>query len=68
MHAVSLTTEGHRELEKIDVAYDALYALTNGALPSHEREQFCALAAKLIAALDAATAASPEKADGSGEA
>jgi DNA-binding MarR family transcriptional regulator len=51
---VSLTPEGRRALGELDVPYEALRSLTNGAVSSSERKQFCAISAKLAAALEAA--------------
>ena len=48
---VSLTPAGERELDELDVAYEALSRLANGALPPRERAQFCSLAASISSAL-----------------
>jgi MarR family 2-MHQ and catechol resistance regulon transcriptional repressor len=56
---VSLTPEGRRALRGIDVSYEALRSLANGALASGERKQFCELAAKVGVILEAAGAAAP---------
>jgi DNA-binding MarR family transcriptional regulator len=54
---VSLTADGQRAMAELDVTYESLRKLANGALSSAERQQFCALAAKLAVTLEAAAAA-----------
>lgn len=54
---VSLTPEGRRALAELDRPYEALRGRANRALSGGERERFCAIAAKIAAALDAATVA-----------
>jgi DNA-binding MarR family transcriptional regulator len=54
---VSLTPEGLRAVQELDVTYDALRALADGALTPAERRQFTAIAGKLAAAFDAAAVA-----------
>jgi DNA-binding MarR family transcriptional regulator len=56
---VSLTEEGRAALGELDVAYEALRSLANGALSSSERKQFCAAAAKLTVILEAADIGAP---------
>lgn len=60
---VSLTSMGRQALRGIDASYETLSALANGALPSAERKQFCELAGRLAAALEAAGAAVPSPED-----
>jgi MarR family transcriptional regulator for hemolysin len=57
---VSLTAAGRRALAELDAPYEALRALANRALSRDERAAFCAAAAKMAAALDAASAPTPD--------
>ena len=60
---VSLTADGREAVTALDPAHDSLRRLANGALTSAERRQFCSLAAKLAATLEAAAAAAPAEED-----
>ena len=48
---VSLTPAGERALAELDGTYEALSSVANRAISPRERAQFCALAAKIAAAL-----------------
>ncbi len=58
---VSLTPDGRRALAELDRPFEALRALANRALSGGERTRFCAIAAKLAAALERAAAAAPAR-------
>jgi len=51
---VSLTPAGRRSLRELDVVYDELRSLANGALPVRERKHFCEMAARMAVVLEAA--------------
>jgi DNA-binding MarR family transcriptional regulator len=51
---VSLTPDGQRAMTLLDAHYQSLRKLTNGALTSAERKDFCSLAAKIAVTLEAA--------------
>jgi len=51
---VSLTPDGQRAMTLLDAHHDSLRKLTNGALTSAERKDFCSLAAKIAVTLEAA--------------
>jgi DNA-binding MarR family transcriptional regulator len=53
---VSLTPDGQRAMTLLDAHYESLRKLTNGALTSAERWEFCSLAAKIAVTLEAAAA------------
>jgi DNA-binding MarR family transcriptional regulator len=56
---VSLTPRGKLALEELDVTYEPLRALAQGALTPAERRQFSALAEKLASAFEEAAQAPP---------
>jgi MarR family transcriptional regulator for hemolysin len=56
---VSLTPAGKRAVSQLDGSYEALRSVANGALSPKERLQFCALAARISAALHEAGAGVP---------
>jgi DNA-binding MarR family transcriptional regulator len=57
---VSLTRDGERAMTLLDVRYQSLRRLTNGALTVAERRQFHALATKIALTLEAAVAIAPD--------
>jgi len=61
---VSLTPDGRRAMTLLDVRYQSLRKLTNGALTVAERRQFHALATKIALTLEAAVAIAPDGEDG----
>lgn len=56
---VSLTPGGEQALRGLDVVFDSLRAAGNAPLTAAERRQFCALAARVTAALEAVASAPP---------
>jgi DNA-binding MarR family transcriptional regulator len=60
---VSLTASGLKARAKFERMFQTLQSAAHGALTSAERKQFCEMAARLTAALEAAGgAASPDEA------
>lgn len=60
---VSITPEGRRALRGLDVAYEAMRSLANGALSAGERRQLRDLAAKVAGVLEPAAAGAPAGGD-----
>lgn len=59
---VSLTPDGRSAVGRLDAPYEELRALANGGLSEREREQFCELAARVVATLNAAVVPALEEA------